>query len=311
MNFRTPVPPLKGLRGIISHDAPVVLVGSCFSDNIGAELQADLFDAVVNPFGPLYNPASIREAVAIMTARREVTDEELFEHGGMWHSWQFHSRYSSPSREEALTAMNRSISDASDALGRASAVIITLGTTRVYEHDGRCVANCHKMPGRDFTSRLLDLGEVSETLRDIVGTLRSFNPALKIIFTVSPLRYLGNGARENTVIKSTLHLAVDSLGDDVIYFPAYEIVNDDLRDYRFYADDMIHPSASAVRYIYDIFGQTFFTAQTLALAADGRRLTRRLSHKSFSGTETQVPELEILEKHPALKAGFNRFTYRS
>ncbi len=312
MEFRTLARPLERLQGTVSHAAPVLLVGSCFSDNIGAELRADLFDAVVNPFGPLYNPLSVESAFGIIAANDGRYDARLFCHEGVWHDWNFHSRFSSASAPEAARAMERSVAAAREALASASAVIITLGTTTAYRlcEDDSVVANCHKMPARMFRQTDLSLVETTESLDRTIGIVRTVNPGAKIIFTVSPLRYLADGMHANTLIKSRLHLAIDAVSrshEGIIHKTAYEIVNDDLRDYRFYADDMKHPSAQAVRYIYDLFAQSFFTPLTAETAAAGRRLSRRLSHRAMAVSETEIKELDLLRQYPQLRNGYKRF----
>lgn len=313
MEFRTQTKPLEGLKGTVSHAAPILLVGSCFSDNIGAELRADLFDVIVNPFGPLYNPLSIARAIDIIIAGCEDDNSpQLFEHDGLWRDWNFHSRYAAPTPGEATRLMTRSVAAAHDALPRASAIILTLGTTTAYRlaETGQVVANCHKMPAAMFDRTELNLDETIGCLDRAVRAIREVNTEAKIIFTVSPLRYLSDGMHANTIIKATLHLAIDAVmrrHDRTIYFPAYEIMNDDLRDYRFYADDMKHPSAMAVRYIYDLFSQSFFTPATLGTASAGRRLSRRLGHRSFSGAQTEIKELDLLRQYPELVDGYKRF----
>lgn len=226
MEFRTLARPLERLQGTVSHAAPVLLVGSCFSDNIGTELRADLFDAVVNPFGPLYNPLSVESAFGIIATNDGRYDARLFCHEGVWHDWNFHSRFSSASAPEAARAMGRSVAAAREALASASAVIITLGTTTAYRlcEDDSVVANCHKMPARMFRQTDLSLAETTESLDRTIEIVRTVNPGAKIIFTVSPLRYLADGMHANTLIKSRLHLAIDAVSrshEGIIYFPAY------------------------------------------------------------------------------------------
>ena len=271
-------------------------------------MLVDLFDVVVNPFGPLYNPASILAALRCLVQCRDISEDELFQHEGLWRHWMFHSRYSRESREETFGLMNNSVRDAAEALRTAEAVIITFGTTTAYIHEGEVVANCHKQPQRMFDKKQFSLDETVRYMQAIVEAVRSVNQSASIIFTVSPLRYLSDGARANTIIKATLNMAVDSLADRVIYFPAYEIMNDDLRDYRFYASDMLHPSEVAVKYIYDIFCMSFCTPETMKIAVEARKLTRRLSHRPSSGNmKIDIPELEILKRYPVLENGYKRF----
>lgn len=284
MDFRTEIKPVEGFKGMIAHDTGVVLIGSCFTDNIGACMRDELFEVCVNPFGPIYNPASIDSALAAVTERRHVEADELFEHEGRWHSFLFHSRYSAPSKAEAMLGMNSSVEAAYEAMCKAGVLIITLGTTRIFRHavTRDVVANCHKLPGATFEEQVLTLDECACHLEHVIDNARSVNPGLRIVFTVSPMRYLANGAHANSISKSTLLLAIDRVQatrGEVYYFPAYEIMMDDLRDYRFYAEDMRHPSAQAVKYIYGLFAATFYSQPTCVLAEEARRVTRRLAHR--------------------------------
>lgn len=316
MEFRTEVRPVSGAEGLISHSDPVLLVGSCFTDNIGGCMRDELFDVCVNPFGPIYNPASICLAVNTIVNRRHITEGELFEHEGQWHSFQFHSRYSAPSRGEALLKMNMSIERAYNTLRDAGTLILTLGTTRVFtrygEHD--VVANCHKLPGREFEERTLTLEECIDMLGRTVETARQLNPGVDVIFTVSPLRYLSHGAHANSIAKATLLMAIESIVSSTPYthyFHAYEIMMDDLRDYRFYADDMKHPSAQAVRYIYENFSASYCTAATRQLAEEAHRLTRRLAHRPYGQTDTSDAICRLIDdfkkNHPILTPIIDRY----
>lgn len=315
MIFRTEVSPEKGLEGLLSHGTPVVLVGSCFTDNIGACMRDDLFDVIVNPFGPIYNPSSVRRAVSSIVDGIRISPGDLFPHEGRFHSHLFHSRYSGCDREAAAQAMTRQIHLAREALLHASSLIVTLGTTRVFRHrqQGMVVANCHRLPLSSFREETLSLDQCTDDLESLVSMVRTVNPDIHIIFTVSPLRYLGQGAHINSISKATLLLAIDSVVrtfPSTHYFPSFEIMMDDLRDYRFYADDMKHPTDQAVRYIYDIFSATYFSPSTRDLASQSRRLTRRLAHRPMGGTPaddtSQIIE-EFTKAHPLLAPIIDRY----
>ena len=315
MIFRTEVSPEKGLEGLLSHGTPVVLVGSCFTDNIGACMRDDLFDVIVNPFGPIYNPSSVRRAVSSIVDGIRISPGDLFPHEGRFHSHLFHSRYSGCDREAAAQAMTRQIHLAREALLHASSLIVTLGTTRVFRHrqQGMVVANCHRLPSSSFREETLSLDQCTDDLESLVSMVRTVNPDIHIIFTVSPLRYLGQGAHINSISKATLLLAIDSVVrtfPSTHYFPSFEIMMDDLRDYRFYADDMKHPTDQAVRYIYDIFSATYFSPSTRDLASQSRRLTRRLAHRPMGGTPaddtSQIIE-EFTKAHPLLAPIIDRY----
>ena len=295
MIFRTEVSPEKGLEGLLSHGTPVVLVGSCFTDNIGACMRDDLFDVIVNPFGPIYNPSSVRRAVSSIVDGIRISPGDLFPHEGRFHSHLFHSRYSGCDREAAAQAMTRQIHLAREALLHASSLIVTLGTTRVFRHrqQGMVVANCHRLPSSSFREETLSLDQCTDDLESLVSMVRTVNPDIHIIFTVSPLRYLGQGAHINSISKATLLLAIDSVVrtfPSTHYFPSFEIMMDDLRDYRFYAADMLHPSPVAVAYIYDKFCESFMTQATVMKALQAEREARRASHRPLHPTSPANPE---------------------
>lgn len=286
MDFRTEVVPQKGFEGVVSHSTPLLLLGSCFTDNIGALLVDSGFDATVNPFGPLYNPLSLLRAFRTLSAGQPFTSADIFASSGSLRSFDFHSRFSRADASEALEAMNTSLAKGVAALRKAAVVIITLGTTRFFSRrdNGDVVANCHKLHPSVFDEMRLSLPRCEEALTLIVETIRGVNPDAAVMFTISPLRYLGSGAHDNLIIKSTLALAVDSVMsrcDNILYFPAYEIMLDDLRDYRFYAADMRHPSDVAVEYIFSRFMLTYCSEPSRARAADCRRASRRAAHRDI------------------------------
>lgn len=320
MEFRTEIKPLHNVIGTIRHGEPIMMIGSCFTDNIGKCLMDELFEVEVNPFGPIYNPMSILRAVETLVNGELLSPNDLIEREGRYHSFLFHSRYSiSGSVEEACAAMNQRISCAADFLRRSKAVILTLGTTKAYrlKESGEIVANCHKFPASVFDPYYLSLSESVETLQALYSALRSINPDCRLIFTVSPLRYMGDGAHVGQIIKATLLLAVEAFitshKEDVGYFPSYEIMMDDLRDYRFYAEDMRHPSDVAIKYIYEIFKASYFDDETKRIAAEAFRLTRRLFHRSLSGNFSEEDKAKneaaknFISLYPKLNSAYKRY----
>lgn len=293
MEFRTVVRPPEGMAGIVGHERPVVMLGSCFTDNIGSRLKGELFGCVVNPFGTLYNPASMAGAMLDLLYERDFTAGELFQHDGLWHSYSHHSRFSGVDRDEVLARINTAAAEAREALKSASALIVTFGTAWIFrlKDDRRVVANCHKVPASAFDREMLTTTQIIGLWKKIMRELTARYPDIKVIFTVSPIRHLADGAHGNQVSKSTLLLAVDRLVQEhpssAVYFPSYEIMLDDLRDYRFYAADMVHPSEVAVDYIYSRFKQSFVTAADEAVAAECARLVRRMRHRRL----TDAPDI--------------------
>lgn len=322
MEFRTVIRPLCR-QGLVEHGKPMLLLGSCFTDNIGKCLRDDLFDVEVNPFGPVYNPMSVLRSLEILRDCQPINEEGLIEVEGLYRSFMFHSRYSAADSAQAADVMTASVLSGHETLKSASVVFVTLGTTRAFRHivSGQVVANCHKQPAGEFEIQNLGLDDAVAVLKECVELIRGFNPLAKIVFTVSPLRYLESGAHGNQLIKSTLLLAVDhvvkAFGEDIVsYFPAYEIMMDDLRDYRFYAEDMKHPSSQAVDYIYEIFRASYFSSETEKVAAEARALTRRLSHRIVaSSTEAGANEIAarqraisaITERYPKLTDAIRRY----
>ncbi len=323
IQFRTVIKPLQGRQGLVDHSRPVVMLGSCFTENIGSRLQSELFDTVINPCGTLYNPASIASALLDLLYGRDYTDNDLFMHDGLWHSYSHHSRFSGTDREAVLAAMNSAAAEAREALANASALIVTFGTSYIYrlKEGNRVVANCHKMSADTFNREMLTATQTVGLWKKMLREISARFPQLKVIFTVSPIRHLADGAHENQVSKSALLLAVDRLTaeypDMALYFPSYEIMLDDLRDYRFYAADMVHPSDTAVDYIYDIFVQSFMNHPTVELAAGCAKLVKRLRHRPMTQSQqlrerfmadTESAKTALLSAHPYLAKALGRLS---
>jgi hypothetical protein len=274
MKFRTELSPTPFIGGINLTDSKLLMLGSCFTDEVGARLQADGFDATVNPTGTLYNPLSVARTLRNFASERQYTSDDLFENQRLWRSFDHHSRLADADREMALRKVNEAMRLGRDALFGATHIIITLGTAYVFEHDGEVVCNCHKMPAAEFVRRRLDISEIVRAWQPII---EEFSSEKKFIFTVSPIRHVADGLHGNQLSKATLLLGVEQLG--VEYFPAYEAVIDDLRDYRFFADDMVHPSKLAVDYVYELFTARYCTAATMAQALVNRKQSLRSAHR--------------------------------
>lgn len=319
--FRTIVKPLR-FRGTISHRQGVMMLGSCFSDNIGLRLRQACFDVDINPFGTLYNPASIACGIGAILKCRQYSIDDLFQEKGdnRWHSFSHHSEYSSVDSQLMLEKINQRVCEANKMLQRASTLIVTFGTAWVYKYapTGKVVANCHKLPASMFERSMMSIDEIVAMWKDVIADVKAINQSIQVIFTVSPIRHLRDGAHENQLSKSTLLLAINQLVrecEDVIYFPAYEIMNDDLRDYRFYASDMTHPSEVAVDYIYDMFSQSFFDDDTISLAEKCVKLSKRLMHIPMGDDQDAVARFvhstnqlktQLLQQYPFLEAAISK-----
>jgi len=252
----------------IGYGDKILLLGSCFADNIGAKFGEYYFQTAINPFGTLYNPASIAKAVLDMGYG--LSGMGLVEHNGLWHSMMHHGTYSGVDKEEVIARCEESRIQMREALQQASTVIVTFGTAWVYEYEGEVVSSCHKLPANRFVRRRLTVEEIVAMWQPILAAMSDKH----WIFTVSPIRHVKDGLHENQVSKSILLQAVDiliSMSHTLIlsspssclsYFPSYEIMLDELRDYRFYAEDMVHPSQVAVDYIWQRFVDTYMTIET-------------------------------------------------
>ena len=261
----------------------ILTMGSCFSENIGGWLDQLFFDVTVNPFGVLYNPESIAHALELLLQEKHYTEHDVFCHQGLYHTFDHHSRFSDTDAQHFTESINRKREEASQVLLSASHLMITFGTAWVYElkESGQIVSNCHKLPEARFTRRRLTVEEITARWTKLIEKLREVNPQLQIHFTVSPIRHLKDTLHGNQLSKSTLLLAIDQLQQlpSIYYFPAYEMLIDDLRDYRFYASDLTHPSEMAIEYIRDKFRQCYFTQETEKLSQICAKMRKALEHR--------------------------------
>lgn len=245
--------PLKISRlGSINKESSLLMLGSCFTTEVGAKLIADGYQATVNPTGNVYNPLSAARTINLLAEQRRYTADDLIENQGLWRSLDHHTRLAAPTVDEALQRINESITVGKKAFDEATHIIITFGTAWVFERQGTVVCNCHKLPDREFVRRRLSVAEIVAAWQPIIDRYSS----KEFIFTVSPIRHVADGLHGNQLSKATLLLAVDELRG-ATYFPAYETLIDELRDYAFYATDGVHPSPEAVNRIYQHFCATF------------------------------------------------------
>ncbi len=293
MEFRTTVKTGEN-RGWLHHSDNVVLLGSCFSDNIGAKMHGALINATINPMGTLYNPMSIARGVQRLINNEPVAGKDLFMQGGVWNSYDFHSRHSMPDKQVTLDRMNSRIDQGHQALQQARLLTITLGTAIVYrlKATGEVVANCHKVPQHEFERKMAPVSEMVRTLDEMLTALHTFNPDMNIILTVSPIRHIADGLDVNSLSKASLRVAIQEVmarhRDYCDYFPSYEIMLDDLRDYRFYSNDMVHPSDVAVEYIWQAFQATYLDDHSALAVARCERIHKRLQHRPMSANRETV-----------------------
>jgi hypothetical protein len=271
----------------IRHGQKLLLAGSCFTENMAEKLRHHKFEVLENPHGILFNPVSIGKAVTSYIENKRYTAEELFFENELWGSWQHHTRFSDVTQQGCLDKINRSQEAANAFLKTADWIVLTLGSAFVYEKDKEVVANCHKVPTDKFRRRLLAVEEVLAVLDNLIHRLLMFNPRLNIVFTISPVRHLREGFIENNrskaVLIQTVHHLVDKF-NKLFYFPAYELVMDDLRDYRFYAEDMVHPNYQATQYVWEKFVRACIDEPTQTLMKQIADIRTARLHKPFNPT---------------------------
>ena len=285
----------------MDYSKSMMLFGSCFSENIGQKLIDLKFKVDMNPFGILYNPESIANSLKLLLKNQTFTESDLFFDQGLWNSFYHHSRFSDVNREMALEKINSRIKLSAEFLKTSDFLMITFGTAWVYEliSTGQIVSNCHKIPAKQFNRFRLGVNEISEAYHHLLEELWKFNPNLKIIFTVSPIRHWKDGAVENQVSKSTLILSIERLitgieNRNCSYFPSYEIMMDELRDYRFYAEDMIHLSPVATDYIFDRFSKFLISKESMNLVDNVMKIRKAVMHRPVNSSSVEYKKNLLL-----------------
>lgn len=289
MDFRTKVQ-VPAYDFTIDHSSFCLLIGSCFANNIGKKLKDQKFPGLFNPTGVVYNPFSVAKVLEYGLTNKKVLKDELFYSDGVWRHYDFHGDFTFSSAEKCLEMINESIDSTSQAIESADCLFISFGTAYYYllKDSGSVVSNCHKQTPDKFHRKLSGSEEIAQKWIELISNLKIINPGLRIIFTISPIRHWKDGATNNQISKSTLFLALKHLQDHYIdtdtvyYFPAYEILIDELRDYRFYSEDMLHPSEIAIKYIWNVFADSFFTEETQVLNKQIEKIRRAFQHRPFN-----------------------------
>jgi lysophospholipase L1-like esterase len=316
MQFSTPIPVQK-YSNAIDYNSKLVSIGSCFAENIGEKLHYFKFQNTVNPFGIIFNTVSLEKIIRRCVEKRYFTDEDIFVHDDLWHCYEVHSELSNPDKNDFLTRLNSLIDVTNQQLTEATHVLITLGTSWVYQlnSNNEIVANCHKVPQKEFTKQLLSIAEIEESLQNIVSNITSVNNEAKFIFTVSPVRHSKDGFIENNVSKahliSAIYKVVSQQPTTVNYFPSYEIMMDELRDYRFYANDMLHPSQQAIDFIWIKFFENYVNEQEFQTMQEICTIQKGLSHRPFNpNTEAHKKFLNALnQKIEAIRKQFPHIAF--
>ncbi len=304
-NFRTtfniPEFPFK-----LNYHSKSMFIGSCFTENIGNYMKELKFQFVQNPTGILYNPLSIIDCLESMLTKKTYSERELQFNNEVWFSFHHHGRFSDTNKDMCLANMNEAISTASGFLPQSDYLFITFGSAYIYKHNetNEIVANCHKLPSSTFTKSLLDVQTINKEYIKIIENLHKINPGLKIIFTLSPVRHWNDGAIENQLSKSILSVAIHDIiknNSSCFYFPAYELMMDDLRDYRFYAEDMLHPNNTAIDYIWNKFSDSFFETETQNIVKDIQKLIDAKNHRPFHKDTSSYKKFKVTMQKQAME----------
>lgn len=289
MKLQTTVP-LHAEDEQIDYESSVMLLGSCFVENIGRKLNYYQFQTLQNPFGILFHSESIDNLMVRAIEGTNYTDTDVFYNNERWHCFDAHSDLSDPSREILLTNLNNALVNTRNQLAKATHIIITLGTAWIYKDvaSQKKVANCHKLPQNQFTKELLEVGEIESSLKRIISSIRKVNKHASVILTISPVRHLKDGFVENQQSKAHIISAIGKIINSalahkkVFYFPAYELMLDELRDYRFYAEDMVHPNSLAMDYIWEKFKYVWVSGKTEKVMKTVQEIQKGLNHVPFN-----------------------------
>ena len=315
MTFQTTIP-IQKTDFSINYSSKLVSFGSCFAENMGNKFNYFKFSTLTNPFGIIFNPISLEKIILRSIHKKYFTENDIFFHNEAWHCYEVHSELSNPEKEEFLTSLNQLIDATNGHIEKLTHCLITIGTSWVYKHieSDEIVANCHKVPQKHFVKKLLSVPEIEASLNNIISEIQSINPNAKFVFTVSPVRHIKNGFVENSVSKAHLMTAIYNILSvptlAAAYFPSYEIMMDELRDYRFYAEDMLHPNQTAIDYIWMRFSENYINETEFETMQQVSEIQKSLNHRPFHpNSESHVKFQDnlkqkinaIVAKYPEMK----------
>ena len=286
MNFTTKIP-IQKYEHPITYDSKIILLGSCFAESMGEKFQYFKFQNTTNPLGIIFNPVSLAKMVERCVQKNYFTEDDIFYHNEIWHCFEVHSELSNPDKDVFLNSLNEIIDLTHTQLNDSTHIIITLGTSWVYRNieTNQIVANCHKVPQKQFSKELISPEIIAQSIESILFTISVLNPNCKCIFTVSPVRHIKDGFSENTLSKAhliaALHKTITHHPSPITYFPSYEIMMDELRDYRFYAEDLLHPNPTAIDYIWIQFQKNYISEAVFGLMNEICTLQKGLQHRPF------------------------------
>ncbi len=295
MKFKTDIPLQKQQHNLIDYHSKLLLLGSCFSENIGDKFSYFKFQSLQNPLGILYHPKAIENLILNAINEKEYDETDVFYNNERWHCFDAHSDLSSTSKEDLLSNLNEAIQQTNKQTNKSTHIIITLGTAWAYRfiETDVVVANCHKIPQKKFLKQIQSVKSIIESLEAIIELIKSVNLKTSILFTVSPVRHIKDGFAENTQSKSHLISAIHQVVEprkNIYYFPSYEIMMDELRDYRFYAEDMLHPNKTAINYIWERFQSVWISSDSSRVMDEVDAIQKGLNHKPFNLESKQYQE---------------------
>jgi lysophospholipase L1-like esterase len=315
MKLQTQIPLKPVNQNTIDYNSKIVLFGSCFSEHISEKFKANKFNAFSNPFGILFHVKAIENLIDKSLSDFKYSDSDVFELNEQFQCFDAHSKLNQLTSNDLISVLNSNLIETKQQLTKASHVIITLGTSWVYKHklSGEIVANCHKVPQKEFEKVLLSAEDIAESLQKCIKHIQSINPNVYFIFTASPVRHIKDGFVGNTLSKAHLISGIHSIVNSIkntTYFPSYEIVMDELRDYRFYNEDMLHPNQSAINYIWERFLDTWTTQKTKTIIKDVEVVQKGLNHKPFNeDSKAHQKFLESLEQKKEILKQIHSITF--
>lgn len=294
MQFRTQIPISKS-KNPIDYNSKILSVGSCFAENMAEKFDYFKFQNETNPFGIIFNPVSIEKLFSRVCNEDVFTEKDIFFHNERWHSFEVHSDLSNANRQELLETLNKAITETNKQIKKATHIIVTFGTSWIYRNieSTEIAANCHKVPQKQFSKELLSVEVIQKSIQNTIDLIQTLNPNINFIFTISPVRHIKDGFVENQLSKSHLFTALHSalntehLKLNTEYFPSYEIMMDELRDYRFYKEDMLHPNQIAIDYIWKLFSENYISQESISTMQEVDEIQKSLRHRSFNPESEQ------------------------
>lgn len=294
MQFRTQIPISKS-NNPIDYNSKILSVGSCFVENMAQKFDYFKFQNERNPFGIIFNPVSIEKLFSRVCNEDVFTEKDIFFHNERWHSFEVHSDLSNANRQELLETLNKAITETNKQIKKATHIIVTFGTSWIYRNieSTEIAANCHKVPQKQFSKELLSVEVIQKSIQNTIDLIQTLNPNINFIFTISPVRHIKDGFVENQLSKSHLFTALHSalntehLKLNTEYFPSYEIMMDELRDYRFYKEDMLHPNQIAIDYIWKLFSENYISQESISTMQEVDEIQKSLRHRSFNPESEQ------------------------